>query len=90
MVAKVSMERHLNLVHLGGNPYVCCTCGKICFSKTSLHKHEAVHLETKSYKCDVCHLTYKSRDSLRKHQKVAHLNWNQVLFIVEGDDSDVE
>lgn len=88
MVAKVSMERHLNLVHLGGN-YVCCTCGKICFSKTSLHKHEAVHVET-SYQCEVCHLMYKSRDSLRKHQKVTHLNWNRVLFIVEGDESEVE
>lgn len=88
VVAKMSMERHLNLVHLGANPYVCCNCGKICYSKSSLLKHEAVHEDTKSFKCEECHLQYKSLDSLRKHQKITHRNWNQVLFIVEGDDSD--
>lgn len=72
VVAKISIEEHLNAVHFSDKSYLCGTCGKNCYSRLSLKKHELSHTTVKPFKCDQCCKAFKLKYALKKHQQSMH------------------
>ncbi|XP_066254704.1 transcriptional repressor CTCF-like isoform X16 [Euwallacea similis] len=83
VVAKISIEEHLNFAHLNDKKWICFKCGKNCYSQISLKRHEVVHEEKRDLKCEKCHKCFRNSEHLKIHWKSVH----ESLVTCSGDGS---
>ncbi|XP_055303243.1 zinc finger protein ZFP2-like [Sitodiplosis mosellana] len=68
MTQKIHMRKHS-----GEKPFMCTSCGKAFYSKSSCYAHEiVVHSKVKRHQCTYCDRSYSQRTLLQNHINAAH------------------
>ena len=72
-----SGEYQLELPQVGATETIirgiqqCGFCGRICYSRSDMVKHQRIHTGEKPYKCEKCGKSYRTTSHLNRH-KVTH------------------
>ena len=80
---KKSLEKHVEIVHLGVKSFVCPVCQKSFGHKQTLDRHvKCIHETLKEFSCSICEKNFATKSSLDNHVKVLHQG--QVSQLLEG------
>ena len=73
-----SSEFQLELPQVGATETIikgvqqCGFCGRVCYSRSDMVKHQRTHTGEKPYKCEICGKCYRTTSHLNRH-KVTHV-----------------
>ena len=76
---RARLEKHVKIVHQGGEKIPCEICGKKFTDLACLKNHKIkIHIGDKVWQCDKCDQSFKYRNTFQMH--VAKVNNVQILI----------
>ena len=69
--SKYNLKRHIDVIHLGCNRYICPLCGKTLTCKQNLQQHVHIHIGDKPFLCPEpgCGQAFRQASLLSLHKK---------------------
>jgi len=69
--SKFNLKRHIDMVHLGCNRFICSQCRKVLKSKQNLEQHLHIHIGDRPFRCPEpgCGQNFRQGSLLSLHKK---------------------